>query len=142
MLLFLVKRFFWGLFFVGSLCAVNVLMLLNAVLLLPFSPIRYRKINEMFTHVLWPYWSYGALLVRSRAGPSCSSVCTTGIEYLAGNRLHFYGEKVSGQENVFLLANHTYWCDWIIAFAFATRFNRGPHASHKCTLNLVFQWVL
>lgn len=131
MLVFLVKRLLWALFFVSSLCAVNVLMLLNAVLLLPFSPIRYRKINEMFTHVLWPYWSYGAMLVRSWEDPSRSSLSTTGIEYLAGNRLHFYGEKVSGQENVFLLANHTYWCDWIIAFAFATRFNRGTRASHS-----------
>lgn len=44
---------------------------------------------------------------------------------MAGNRLHFYGDKVHGQENVFVLANHTYWCDWVAAFAFAARLGKG-----------------
>ena len=62
-----------------------------------------------------------------------------GLEYLAGNRLHFYGAAVDGKENVFLLANHTFWCDWMIAFALATRLNKGtllrkqekPHFSYS-----------
>lgn len=44
---------------------------------------------------------------------------------MAGNRLRFYGDKVDGKENVFLLSNHTYWCDWLVAFAFATRLKKG-----------------
>ena len=48
-----------------------------------------------------------------------------GLEYLAGNRLHFYGAAVDGKENVFMLANHTFWCDWMVSFALATRLNKG-----------------
>jgi len=87
---------FWSLYVCYTISAVNVLFILVALFVRPFSRVTARRLNEWMMSHLWPI--YGYLL-----------------EVIGGSRVRFTGEALPAdvlKGNYVVVANHSYYCDW------------------------------
>jgi 1-acyl-sn-glycerol-3-phosphate acyltransferase len=101
---------FWSLYICYTIAAVNVLFIIVAFFVRPFSRVTARRLNEWMMSHLWPIYGY----------------C---LEVLGGTTIRFTGDALPAtvnQGNYVVISNHSYYCDWCpITCSLSQRFGRN-----------------
>jgi hypothetical protein len=134
---------FWSLYICYTIAAVNVLFIVVAFFVRPFSRVTARRLNEWMMSHLWPIYGYCLEVRTICTSPTATTwrELMTASQVLGGSTIRFTGDALPAnvnQGNYVVISNHSYYCDWCpITCGLSQRYGRST-----CSLSVPFTFSI